>query len=84
MLCNVGKQLDQCIRTLIEPFLTSDTIVVSTLYKVENQTSDFVSFSTSDQVLESLFLHTLLKKARETNEERQPTVMEIGSKDSTE
>ena len=44
---------------------TSDTAVVSTLYNAENSTLDFVSFSTSDQVLESLFLHTLRKKARE-------------------
>ena len=44
---------------------TSDTVVVSTLYNAENPKLDFVSFSTSDQVLESLFLHTLRKKARE-------------------
>ena len=50
------------------------TVVVSTLYKVENPTQDFVSFSTSDQVLKSLFLLILLKNGRETIKERQSTV----------
>ena len=61
---------------------TSDTAVVSMFHKVENPMSDFVSFSTSDQVLESLFLYTLLKKARETTRERQSTGMGVSSKDS--
>ena len=65
-------------------FSTSGTVVASTFYKVENQTSDFVSFLTSNQVLESLFLYALLKRARETNEERQPAGIEVGSKDSME
>ena len=76
MLCNIGKQFNIA--------LTSDTVVVSTLYNVENLTSYFVSFSTSDQVLESTFFHTLLKKARETTKERQSTGMGVRSKESME
>ena len=58
MLCNVGKQLHRLCPTLIQRCFN--------IKHYQDTTSDFVSFSTSDQVLESLFLQNLRKKVRET------------------
>ena len=58
MLCNVGKQLHRRCPTLIQRCFN--------IKHYQDTTSDFVSFSTSDQVLESLFLQNLRKKVRET------------------
>ena len=45
-ICNVEKPAGSTLYNVVS---TSDTDVVSTLYNVENSTSDFVTFPTSNQ-----------------------------------